>query len=30
MLIKEKISLKNIVNQGYVKRILGQNSISLN
>lgn len=30
MLIKEKISLKNIVNQWYVKRIVNQNSISLN
>ncbi len=30
MLIKEKISLKNIVNQWYVKRIVSQNSISFN
>lgn len=30
MLIKEKNSLKNIVNQWYVKRIVSQNSISLN
>ena len=30
MLIKEKNSLKNIVNQWDVKRIVSQNSISLN